>query len=114
MRPSLIASLALLLVSTGSHAADSRKVPPDIAIAVIDFEYHDTSGEERDQRQEHDARLKGFMAALKRDLAAQGKSSSQCLAIPPRAPSRARRQVICCAQHVRLAPASCLSEAFIR
>jgi Protein of unknown function (DUF2380) len=65
--------MALLLVSTGGHAADSRKAPQDITIAVIDFEYHDTSHEERDQRQEHDARLKGFMAALKGDLAAQGK-----------------------------------------
>lgn len=62
-----------LLVSAGSRAADSREAPQNVTIAVVDFEYHDTSGEEHDQRQEHEARLKDFMAALKGDLAAQGK-----------------------------------------
>ena len=62
-----------LVVSCGSHAADVRKTAPDVAIAVVDFDYRDTSGEERDQRREHEARLKDFMTALKRDLAADGK-----------------------------------------
>ncbi len=38
-------------------------------VAVIDFDYIDTSGEERDQRMEHAARLAGFMNALRSDLA---------------------------------------------
>ncbi len=42
--------------------------------SVIDFSSLDTSNEEPDQRQKHHARLKDFMAVLRRDLAAQGKS----------------------------------------
>ena len=43
------------------------------AVAVFDFNYVDTSGEERDQRREHAARLAAFMSALKADLAAKGR-----------------------------------------
>jgi hypothetical protein len=39
-------------------------------MAIMDFEYVDTSGEERDQRQEHEVRLRTFMAEIRRDLAA--------------------------------------------
>lgn len=46
----------------------------DIAIAVVDFDYLDTSGEARNQRQEHEARLKAFMTSLRSDLAAHGKA----------------------------------------
>jgi uncharacterized protein DUF2380 len=42
------------------------------AIAVIDFDYIDTSGEERDQRGEHQARLDSFMRSLRRDLTERG------------------------------------------
>ncbi len=64
--------LATLLLSSGSRAADNSAAGPN-TIAVVDFDYLDTSGEERDQRQEHEARLKDFMAALRSHLAAQGK-----------------------------------------
>ncbi|HLZ98601.1 MAG TPA: DUF2380 domain-containing protein [Steroidobacteraceae bacterium] len=60
----------LCLTPPGIRAAGTESTPPGISIAVIDFEYLDTSGEERDQREEHDARLGVFMAAVKRDLAA--------------------------------------------
>jgi hypothetical protein len=43
------------------------------AIAIVDFNYVDTSGEMRDQRTEHEMRLSVFMSALKNDLAARGK-----------------------------------------
>jgi hypothetical protein len=79
MSRSLIASLlpaliaAPLLLSVACHAADSAKAPPNAAVAVVDFDYRDTSGEERDQRQEHETRLRDFMTALRSDLAARGK-----------------------------------------
>ena len=74
MASALLPMIAVaLVVSCGSYAADVRKTAQDIAIAVVDFDYRDTSGEERDQRRKHEARLKEFMTALKRDLAAQGK-----------------------------------------
>ena len=43
------------------------------AVAVFDFNFVDTSGEERDQRREHAARLAAFMTTLKADLAAKGR-----------------------------------------
>jgi hypothetical protein len=67
------AMLPLLTPAIGS-AADA--VERGAAIAVIDFNYIDTSGEERDQRSEHEARLKDFMSALRRDLAAGDKLRS--------------------------------------
>jgi hypothetical protein len=42
-------------------------------IAVAPFEYIDTSGEARNQRKEHEERLRAFSAALQHDLAATGK-----------------------------------------
>lgn len=79
--PTIAVALAM---SCGSHAADVRKTAQEITIAVVDFAYRDTSGEERDQRQEHEARLKDFMTALKSDLAAQGKNivSLPCVPAP--------------------------------
>ncbi len=72
--PTLVASITALLVSTGSHAAEDAKNGQTTTIAVVDFDYHDTSGEPRDQRGEHAARLMNFMAALRSDLVAQGKT----------------------------------------
>ncbi len=63
---------ATLLASAPSHAAEGRTAPD--TIAVVDFVYRDTSGEVRDQRQEHEARLRDFMVALRNDLAARGKT----------------------------------------
>jgi hypothetical protein len=44
-----------------------------VAVAVLDFDYVDTSGEVRDQRQEHAARLKRFSEALRSDLTRSGR-----------------------------------------
>jgi hypothetical protein len=42
-------------------------------LAVLDFNYVDTSGESRDQSAEHRKRLDAFMLALRQDIAASGK-----------------------------------------
>jgi hypothetical protein len=86
MRLSFVVSLLLLPVITATlvwpgfttnlaagEKEDAGKTR-DITIAVVDFDYLDTSGEARDQRQEHEARLKAFMTALRSDLAAHGKT----------------------------------------
>ncbi len=46
---------------------------PPIPVAVIDFDYTDTSGEPRDQTAQHAARLAAFAKALRSDLAATGR-----------------------------------------
>jgi|HubBroStandDraft_1064217.scaffolds.fasta_scaffold283707_1 hypothetical protein len=51
-------------------AAESIAVPAAKPIAVVDFDYRDTSGEARDQDAEHRARLDVFMAKLRADLGA--------------------------------------------
>jgi hypothetical protein len=72
-----IAALTLCAAAIGhltiafGFAADSETA--GIAIAIIDFNYVDTSGEVLDQRAEHEMRLSVFMSALKDDLAAGGK-----------------------------------------
>lgn len=50
------------------RAQDSGEKAQGATIAVIDFDYVDTSGEVRDQRKEHEARLGAFMSDLKRDI----------------------------------------------
>src|SRR5258707_13483900 len=74
MRHFLVPMLAacLWLTPSGGKAQDGGKKPQAAAIAVIDFDYVDTSGEERDQRKEHEARLDAFMRALRDDLAQRG------------------------------------------
>jgi hypothetical protein len=44
-----------------------------VPIAVLDLDYVDTSGEVRDQRHEHEARLQRFVATLRADLASSGR-----------------------------------------
>ncbi len=74
MRHFLVPMLAACLWLTPScgKAQDGGKKPQGAAIAVIDFGYVDTSGEERDQRKEHETRLGNFMRALRDDLAKGG------------------------------------------
>jgi hypothetical protein len=72
-----IAALTLCAAAIGSltaafgFAADTKIT--GAAIAIVDFNYVDTSGEVRDQRAEHEVRMSVFMNALKDDLAARGK-----------------------------------------
>jgi hypothetical protein len=67
---------AMLLLQTPTIGVAAGAEERGAAIAVIDFNYIDTSGEERDQRSEHEARLKDFMNALRRDLAVRDKIRS--------------------------------------
>jgi len=75
MRRFLLPILAacLWLAPCCGNAQDSGEKAPGAAIAVIDFDYVDTSGEVRDQRKEHAARLGAFMSDLKRDLGQAAK-----------------------------------------
>ncbi len=63
----------LWLVPCYGRAQDSGENTQGVAIAVIDFEYVDTSGEVRDQRKEHEARLSAFMRNLNGDLGRAAK-----------------------------------------
>jgi hypothetical protein len=60
----------LLLAPAGGFAGNITKT--EQAVAVIDFDYLDTSGEPRDQRAEHEARLAAFMSDFRTDLAKGG------------------------------------------
>jgi hypothetical protein len=54
----------------GARAASREASAAATTMVIVDFDYVDTSGEERDQRQEHEAWLRTFMAGLRNDLAA--------------------------------------------
>ena len=72
---------AAFAVASPAAAADATPVP----IAVLDLVYIDTSGEPRDQTQEHTARIQRFSDALRSDLARSGKFrivTAQCGAAP--------------------------------
>ncbi len=71
MRHFLLTILAagLWLAPSCGEAEDGGAKAQGAAIAVIDFDYVDTSGEARDQRKEHEARLAAFAGALRNDLA---------------------------------------------
>jgi hypothetical protein len=55
------------------------------ALAVAEIQYADTSGEVIDQSADHQRRLRTFEAALRSDLAANGKLRSVALDCPPNA-----------------------------
>jgi hypothetical protein len=85
--PVLLAATLLcgtaLAVVLPAAAADGA--PPPVPIAVFDLVYVDTSGEPRDQSQEHAARIRRFSEALRSDLARSGKFrivTPQCGAAP--------------------------------
>jgi hypothetical protein len=56
-----------------SPAAATESAPSPLPIAVLDLVYVDTSGEARDQTQEHAARIRHFSDALRSDLERSGK-----------------------------------------
>jgi Tol biopolymer transport system component len=64
---------ALLLAALCPLALSARDQPTPLAI--VDFDYNDTSGEPADQNAIHQSRLKAFMQAIRSDLAASGKFS---------------------------------------
>jgi hypothetical protein len=65
----IVLGCMLIAVVPSISAADTAP----IAVAVIDLDYVDTSGEVRDQRQEHAARIARFSEALRADLSRGGK-----------------------------------------
>lgn len=71
----VLAAVAVLLAAAGcgSRAEAEAQAHAPVALAVLDFEYLDTSGEATDQAAAHRERLADFMSALRRDLAASGR-----------------------------------------
>src|SRR3569833_347045 len=64
-------ALAALVLMTGFGSARAESSSKEaIAVMVDEFSYLDTSGEPSDQDAVHRMRLQGFMAALRRDVAA--------------------------------------------
>jgi hypothetical protein len=53
------------------------------ALAIVKLDYTDTSGEVRDQREDHRRRLKAFTESLSGDLATGGKFRVVALDCPP-------------------------------
>ncbi len=53
--------------------ASDKEPAAAVPIAVVDFDYRDTSGEPIDQAAEHRTRMAAFMSKLRADLAASGK-----------------------------------------
>jgi Protein of unknown function (DUF2380) len=71
VRLKFLPSAVMLLAAVSAFAGEGNE--PVSAIAIVDFSYVDTSGETRDQRSEHEARLHNFMCALRQDLVAHGR-----------------------------------------
>jgi hypothetical protein len=66
-------AIGAAIVFAGPAAAENNANPAANLIAVVDFDYRDTSGEPLDQSAEHRARLGAFMAKLRADLGADPK-----------------------------------------
>lgn len=68
---SCAAGLACAVFLSAAHHGKAQTAAP--ILAVVAFNYVDTSGETRDQRADHAARLKAFMESLQNDLGKSGK-----------------------------------------
>jgi len=68
LRAALFAALALLLCADASAAEPSGRA----TIAVLDFDYLDSSGEPTDQTAAHRAQLAAFMRSIRSDLESRG------------------------------------------
>jgi len=72
MVSTLVLSVLLLTPSLDPARADAGS--PDLpGLALLDFNYVDTSGETRDQTAEHQKRLDAFMVTLRQDVVASQK-----------------------------------------
>ena len=68
-----VAAVGLAAALAGSRAqADTAPIEP-AALAVLNLDYVDTSGEPRDQTAAHQRRAADFVSALQRDLASNGQ-----------------------------------------
>lgn len=63
-------ALGAAIAFAAPAAAETIANPAAKPLAVVDFDYRDTSGEARDQSAKHRARLGAFMAKLRADLGA--------------------------------------------
>jgi len=72
MKIGLLIAAVAVLAPPGRPAQAGNEATP---LAIVDFNYNDTSGEPADQRALHQARLKTFMQAIRNDLASGGKFS---------------------------------------
>jgi hypothetical protein len=91
MRMPFVRRLALALAGLSLCASTpARSEAAAVPIAVVDFDYSDSSGEARDQTGEHAARLDAFMQSLRRDLEASGKYRVVALTCPGEPCSAAR------------------------
>jgi hypothetical protein len=84
-----VAATAMLAASAGvkvsaAEIQQQRASDPGpaaaVPIAVIDFDYQDTSGEVGDQAARHRAQMAAFMSKLRADLAASGKYAPVAIA----------------------------------
>ena len=64
---------AALATALGGERAQANVPTPPVALAVLNLEYVDTSGEPTDQTAAHQRRAADFVSALQRDLAANGQ-----------------------------------------
>jgi hypothetical protein len=69
----LLCGLALVGALLGGAPVQAETAPAPAGLAVADFSFLDTSGEPTDQSAVHARRLEDFMAALRRDLVADGR-----------------------------------------
>ena len=67
----VIGAAAALSFQIPSQASAAPSATP-LTVAVADFDYIDTSGEVRDQRAEHQARMQHFTELLRENLGSQG------------------------------------------
>jgi hypothetical protein len=77
-RPIKIQLFCVLALALCAAAPSALGEPKDnaphtpISLAVLDFDYLDTSGEARNQTKEHEVLLRNFMQSLRRDLGRSG------------------------------------------
>jgi hypothetical protein len=73
MLRSRLAPWCLILLGLALCPGRTAAAAPATGVAIVDFTYSDTSGELTDQRAAHQQRLARLMAALRRDVAADGR-----------------------------------------
>jgi hypothetical protein len=73
LAPHGFALTVLILGSTLASTCSAAPAAGSVGLAIEDFTYRDTSGEPADQKAVHQTRLQTFMAALRRDVEADGR-----------------------------------------
>ncbi len=89
MKPTSLAAALFSCAALFYYGAVCAQGAPPTPIAVLDFDYQDTSGEPTDQTNAHAALLKEFMERLRADLSASGKYRMIALTCPEAACSAA-------------------------